>query len=133
MKVAMRGGGSASATGAGVRWRAVEAGARLLAAPPGDYHVIMQLPRGNLETIAPRRLLLSCIAAALQVRGPSSPPLPSLSSWLRFCLKEPHPVAFAEDRARLFSLWCRDPGVRAGMEVGDCPLQGRTFLLITPS
>eukprot|EP00884_Botryococcus_braunii_P015718 jgi/Botrbrau1/282/Bobra.0022s0250.1 len=65
MKAAMRGGLSASATGAGTQSRSVESGALLVAAPPGDHHVVMQLPRGNLERIAPRRLLLSSIAAAL--------------------------------------------------------------------
>ena len=47
--------------------RAVEQGARLLAAPPGDVRVVLQMPRGNLETVAPRALVLAAIAASLQV------------------------------------------------------------------
>lgn len=46
--------------------RAVEAGAQLLAAPPHDVRVVMQLPRGNLETVAPRALVLAAIAESLQ-------------------------------------------------------------------
>lgn len=49
--------------------RAVEQGALLLAAPPGDVRVIMQLPRGNLETVSPRALVLSAIATSLQARN----------------------------------------------------------------
>ena len=48
--------------------RAVEAGAQLLAAPPHDVRVIMQMPRGNLETVAPRALVLAAIADSLQAR-----------------------------------------------------------------
>lgn len=46
--------------------RAVEQGAYLVAAPPHDVRVIMQMPRGNLETVAPRALVLSAIASSLQ-------------------------------------------------------------------
>ena len=48
--------------------RAVEAGAYLVAAPAGDVRLIMQMPRGNLETISPRALVLSGIASSLQAR-----------------------------------------------------------------
>ena len=53
--------------------RAVEAGALLLAAPPHDVRVVMQLPRGNLETVAPRALVLAAIADSLQAGHVSSP------------------------------------------------------------
>jgi len=59
---------AAHAAASSVTTRAVEAGARLLAAPPDDVRVIMQLPRGNLETVAPRALVLAAIADGLQVR-----------------------------------------------------------------
>lgn len=49
----------------------MEQGAYLIAAPPHDVRVIMQLPRGNLETVAPRALVLSAIASSLQARFPS--------------------------------------------------------------
>ena len=48
--------------------RAVEAGSQLLAAPPDDVRVVMQMPRGNLETVAPRVLVLAAMADSLQVR-----------------------------------------------------------------
>ncbi|DBA88250.1 hypothetical protein WJX77_011440 [Trebouxia sp. C0004] len=47
--------------------RAVEQGARLLAAPPDGVRVVLQMPRGNLEGICPRVLVLAGIAAHLQV------------------------------------------------------------------
>ena len=47
--------------------RQVEQGARLLAAPPHGVQVILQMPRGNLEGICPRVLVLAGIAAHLQV------------------------------------------------------------------
>ncbi len=59
---------AAHAAASSVVSRAVEAGARLLAAPPDDVRVIMQLPRGNLETVAPRALVLAAIADSLQMR-----------------------------------------------------------------
>ncbi|KAL3149903.1 hypothetical protein ABBQ38_013268 [Trebouxia sp. C0009 RCD-2024] len=46
--------------------RQVEQGARLLAAPPHGVRVILQMPRGNLEGICPRVLVLAGIAAHLQ-------------------------------------------------------------------
>lgn len=49
--------------------RAVEQGARLLAAPPHGVRVVLQMPRGNLEGICPRVLVLAGIAAHLQARG----------------------------------------------------------------
>ena len=49
--------------------RAVEQGARLLAAPPHGVRVVLQMPRGNLEGICPRVLVLAGIAAHLQARA----------------------------------------------------------------
>jgi elongator complex protein 1 len=37
----------------------------LVAAPPGGVQLILQMPRGNLETIVPRFLALPAVAAAL--------------------------------------------------------------------
>ncbi len=48
--------------------RAVELGSRLLAAPPHGVRVVLQMPRGNLEGICPRVLVLAGIAAHLEVR-----------------------------------------------------------------
>ena len=59
---------AAHAAASSIVTRAVEAGAQLLAAPPHDVRVIMQLPRGNLETVAPRALVLAAIADSLQAR-----------------------------------------------------------------
>ncbi|KAL6778833.1 hypothetical protein ACKKBF_B04435 [Auxenochlorella protothecoides x Auxenochlorella symbiontica] len=45
--------------------RAVEAGARLVAAPPGSHCAVLCLPRGNLEAVCPRALVLASLAASL--------------------------------------------------------------------
>lgn len=45
--------------------RAVEQGALLVAAPPHDIQAVLQMPRGNLETVRPRALVLPAITAAL--------------------------------------------------------------------
>ncbi|GMH34369.1 hypothetical protein BSKO_02203 [Bryopsis sp. KO-2023] len=45
--------------------RAVEQGSKIIAAPPGGAAVILQMPRGNLETIHPRVLVLCAIVEAL--------------------------------------------------------------------
>lgn len=47
--------------------RAVEQGSRLVAAPPQSSRVVLQMPRGNLEGICPRVLVLAGIADHLQV------------------------------------------------------------------
>lgn len=48
--------------------RQIEQGARLLASPPHGVQVILQMPRGNLESICPRVLVLAGIAEHLQVQ-----------------------------------------------------------------
>ncbi len=48
--------------------RRIEQGGRLVAAPPGGHSAILQMPRGNLETVRPRPLVVAAIAAALQAR-----------------------------------------------------------------
>ena len=45
--------------------RAVEQGALLVAVPPHDIQAVLQMPRGNLETVRPRALVLPAITAAL--------------------------------------------------------------------
>jgi len=67
MHAAMRPQGAQGARD--VTIRAVEQGARLLAAPPHGVRVVLQMPRGNLEGICPRVLVLAGIAAHLQARG----------------------------------------------------------------
>ena len=47
------------------RCRSIERGARLLTAMPSAYSVVMQMPRGNLETIYPRALVLAGIRNAI--------------------------------------------------------------------
>ena len=47
--------------------RRIEQGGRLVAAPPGGHTAILQMPRGNLETVCPRPLVVAAIADALQV------------------------------------------------------------------
>ena len=43
------------------RCRSVERGAKLVTAMPSNYSVVLQMPRGNLETIYPRALVLAGI------------------------------------------------------------------------
>jgi elongator complex protein 1 len=59
--------GSGSGTGAEVsvvkEWekRRIERGARIVCAVPSSLSLILQMPRGNLETIAPRPMVLAVV------------------------------------------------------------------------
>ncbi|KAK9849951.1 hypothetical protein WJX84_009719 [Apatococcus fuscideae] len=46
--------------------RRIEQGGLLVAAPPGSHTAILQMPRGNLEVVCPRPLVVAAIAHALQ-------------------------------------------------------------------
>ena len=46
-------------------FRKVEIGARIVAITPGDIKLILQMPRGNLETVYPRALVLATVRDAL--------------------------------------------------------------------
>ena len=46
--------------------RQVEEGARIVACAPGTTSVVLQMPRGNLETVAPKALVLPATACALR-------------------------------------------------------------------
>ena len=48
------------------RCRTIEAGAKIVTAMPSAYAVVLQIPRGNLETIYPRILVLSGIRKHLK-------------------------------------------------------------------
>lgn len=67
MHTAMRGHGTAIPSSNILKARAIEQGSRIVAAPPDDIYVVLQLPRGNLETIYPRSLVLPAVASAVQV------------------------------------------------------------------
>lgn len=56
------------ATSSALHTRAIEAGARVVAVPAHGVSVVLQLPRGNLETISPRLLVLIGVATALGAR-----------------------------------------------------------------
>ena len=45
--------------------RRVERGSKIVTVVPCDTKVVLQMPRGNLETIHPRALVLSCVRKAL--------------------------------------------------------------------
>ncbi|KAJ3242809.1 hypothetical protein HDU78_001127 [Chytriomyces hyalinus] len=45
--------------------RRVERGSKIVTAVPGDMKLVLQMPRGNLETIYPRALVLSSIRSSL--------------------------------------------------------------------
>ena len=59
MHAAMRGQGMKSTSGRNASVRAVEAGARLVSAPAGAMFCVLQMPRGNLEVVSPRALVLA--------------------------------------------------------------------------
>jgi elongator complex protein 1 len=50
------------------RCRCIERGARLITVMPTSYSVILQMPRGNLETIYPRALVLAGIRRSIEVK-----------------------------------------------------------------
>tara|TARA_B110000977_G_C10672191_1_gene336142 strand:+ start:21 stop:524 length:504 start_codon:yes stop_codon:yes gene_type:complete len=47
------------------RTRRVEQGAVLVVAPSGGVELVLQMPRGNLECVAPRFLVLPAVASAV--------------------------------------------------------------------
>ncbi|CAL5218701.1 g412 [Coccomyxa viridis] len=65
MHAAMRGQGITSTSGRDASMRAVEAGSRLVSAPAGATFCVLQMPRGNLEVVSPRALVLAAIAEAI--------------------------------------------------------------------
>ena len=64
MRRAMR--PEAAKTAADATTRQVEDGARIVACAPGTTSVVLQMPRGNLETVAPKALVLPAVACALR-------------------------------------------------------------------
>lgn len=50
------------------RCRAIERGAKLVTVIPSAYSLILQMPRGNLETIYPRALVLAGIRKSIASR-----------------------------------------------------------------
>jgi len=50
------------------RCRSIERGARLVTVMPSKYSVVLQMPRGNLETIYPRALVLAAIRRDIQAK-----------------------------------------------------------------
>lgn len=90
MHAAMRGHGIASTSGHDASVRAVEAGSRLVAAPRGADYAVLQLPRGNLETVSPRALVLAALADALlvshcKISEPPSGLVMSSNHWSSSC------------------------------------------------
>lgn len=51
------------------RCRSIERGARLVAVMPTSYSLTLQMPRGNLETIYPRALVLAGIRKSITAKG----------------------------------------------------------------
>lgn len=50
------------------RCRSIERGARIVTVMPSTYSLVLQMPRGNLETIYPRALVLSGVRASVRCR-----------------------------------------------------------------
>ena len=68
MRAAMRGAGLRTTRRGDPAARAVEAGATIVAVPPSGCAVILAMPRGNLETVWPRALVLASVGASLAAR-----------------------------------------------------------------
>lgn len=49
------------------RCRSIERGAKIVTVMPTTYSVVLQMPRGNLETIYPRALVLAAIRRSIEV------------------------------------------------------------------
>ncbi|BGP42072.1 Putative elongator complex protein 1 [Rhodotorula kratochvilovae] len=58
-------GAGAAASETRVETRAVERGARIVAVVPSATALVLQMPRGNLETVCPRPLVLAVVRAML--------------------------------------------------------------------
>jgi elongator complex protein 1 len=50
------------------RCRSIERGARLITVMPSSYSLVLQMPRGNLETIYPRALVLASIRRSIEAQ-----------------------------------------------------------------
>jgi elongator complex protein 1 len=48
------------------RCRSIERGARIVTVMPTTYSVVLQMPRGNLETIYPRALVIAAIRRSIE-------------------------------------------------------------------
>lgn len=48
------------------RCRSIERGAKIVTVMPSSYSVVLQMPRGNLETIYPRALVLAAIRRSIE-------------------------------------------------------------------
>ena len=51
------------------RCRSVERGARLVTVMPSTFGVVLQMPRGNLETVYPRALVLAGIRSFIDAKN----------------------------------------------------------------
>ena len=118
------------------RTRRIEAGARIVAAPPGGVDVVLQMPRGNLETVAPRFLVLPAVARALDERRFAAAAAVATRhrvdlnlivdrGWPRFLR---HADAFVRD--------VDDPDVVAelleSLDAGDCTAPGKPYARLAP-
>jgi elongator complex protein 1 len=51
------------------RCRSVERGSRLVTAIPTNMSIVLQMPRGNLETISPRAMVVAGIRALIEEKN----------------------------------------------------------------
>ncbi|KAJ3312662.1 hypothetical protein HDV04_002804 [Boothiomyces sp. JEL0838] len=54
-------------TGFNEKSRSIELGAKIVLTIPFHTHLVLQMPRGNLETIAPRALVLSSVRSSIEI------------------------------------------------------------------
>ncbi|KAJ3255625.1 hypothetical protein HK103_006150 [Boothiomyces macroporosus] len=55
-------------TGFNEKSRSIELGAKIVLTIPFHTHLVLQMPRGNLETIAPRALVLSSVRSSIEMK-----------------------------------------------------------------
>lgn len=60
---------SDESTGSDERCRNIERGSRLVCVMPSTFSLVLQMPRGNLETLYPRALVLAGVRRSIEVRN----------------------------------------------------------------
>ncbi|KCV67911.1 hypothetical protein H696_05639 [Fonticula alba] len=112
-------GAGAGLTDAAASARFCERGGRLVAAVPAGVTVLLEMPRGNLETVHPRPLVLFCIRGLLDAReyGPAL----ALARRHRVdmnVLVDHRPEQFFADMARVVDALLAAPRLGAGAGPG---------------
>ncbi|TPX36697.1 hypothetical protein SmJEL517_g01227 [Synchytrium microbalum] len=89
--------------------RAVERGSRCVVAVPGGINLVLQMPRGNLETVAPRALVLSAVRRSLDGLDFQTAFIHSRKHRIDLNLLFDHNPALFMDNLKLFITQIEDP------------------------